>query len=92
MIVFAIVLGTILFWATSNVCEYNFVVEKKTKQLNIVAKEIDPSIPNAKVYYFQELNCNDVDLSWDHFRFLKIINQGLSVRTDTIKCPIAPPD
>tara|TARA_A100001015_G_scaffold40935_2_gene44787 strand:- start:3547 stop:3816 length:270 start_codon:yes stop_codon:yes gene_type:complete len=72
MIVFAIVLGTILFWATSNVCQYNFVVEKKTKQLNIVAKEIDPSIPNAKVYYFQELNCNDVDLSWDYERVLEI--------------------
>ncbi len=71
MILFAIVLGTILFWATSNVCEYNFAVEKKTKQLNIVAKEIDPSIPNAKVYYFQELNCNDVNLSWDYERVLE---------------------
>ena len=29
MITFAIVLSTILFWATSNVCRYNFAIEKK---------------------------------------------------------------
>ena len=45
MITFAIVLSTILFWATSNVCRYNFAIEKKTNQLNILAQEIDASIP-----------------------------------------------
>ena len=70
MITFAIVLSTILFWATSNVCRYNFAIEKKTNQLNILAQEIDPSIPMAKVYYFKELNCNNVNLNWDYERVM----------------------
>ena len=70
MINFAIVLSTILFWATSNVCRYNFAIEKKTNQLNILAQEIDPSIPMAKVYYFKELNCNNVNLTWDYERVM----------------------
>ncbi len=70
MIIFAIVLSTILFWATSNVCRYNFAIEKKTNQLNILAQEIDPSIPMAKVYYFKELNCNNVNLTWDYERVM----------------------
>ena len=68
MIFFLIILSTILFWTPSNVCRYNFTVEKKTDQLNIIAAEIDPSIPMAKVYYFKELNCNNVDLSFDYDR------------------------
>ena len=78
MITFAIVLSSILFWATSNVCRYNFTIEKKTNQLNILAQEIDPSIPMAKVYYFKELNCNDVDFSWDYERVLSNL-QTISV-------------
>ena len=70
MIAFAIILSTILFWATSNVCRYNFAIEKKTNQLNIIAQEIDPSIPMAKVYYFKELNCNNVNLTWDYERVM----------------------
>ena len=70
MIAFAIILSTILFWATSNVCRYNFAIEKKTNQLNILAQEIDPSIPMAKVYYFKELNCNNVNLTWDYERVM----------------------
>ena len=70
MIAFAIILSTILIWATSNVCRYNFAIEKKTNQLNIIAQEIDASIPMAKVYYFKELNCNDVDLTWDYERVM----------------------
>ena len=70
MILFAIILSSILFWATSNDCRYNFAIEKKTNQLNIIAQEIDPSIPLAKVYYFKELNCNDVDLNWDYERVM----------------------
>ena len=70
MITFAIVLSTILFWATSNVCRYNIAIEKKTNQLNILAQEIDPSIPMAKVYYFKELNCNNVNLTWDYERVM----------------------
>ena len=74
---FFIILSTILFWTTSNVCRYNFVIEKKTNQLNILAAEIDPSIPMARVFYFNELNCNKVNLSWDYQRVinnLKIIS------------------
>ena len=77
MILFAIVLGTILFWASTNVCRYNFAIEKKTKEFNLIVEDIDPSIANAKVYYYTELNCNDIDLSWDYERVienLKIIS------------------
>ena len=70
MIAFAIILSTILFWATSNVCRYNFAIEKKTNQLNIIAQEIDASIPMAQVYYFKELNCNNVNLNWDYERVM----------------------
>ena len=77
MILFAIVLGTILYWASTNVCRYNFAIEKKTKEFNLIVEDIDPSIANAKVYYYTELNCNDIDLSWDYERVienLKIIS------------------
>ena len=43
-------------------------LKKKTNELNIIAQQIDPSIPMAKVYYFKELNCNNVDLSFDYDR------------------------
>ena len=77
MILFAIVLGTILFWVSTNVCRYNFAIEKKTKEFNLIVEDIDPSIANAKVYYYTELNCNDINLSWDYERVienLKIIS------------------
>lgn len=77
MILFAIVLGTILYWASTNVCRYNFAIEKKTKEFNLIVEDIDPSIANAKVYYYTELNCNDINLSWDYERVienLKIIS------------------
>ena len=70
-------LGTILFWASTNVCRYNFAIEKKTNEFNLIVEDIDPSIANAKVYYYTELNCNDIDLSWDYERVienLKIIS------------------
>ena len=38
---------------------------KRTNILNVVTDEIDPDLWNAKVYFYQELNCNDVDLEWD---------------------------
>ena len=68
MVFFFVVLSTIMFWTTSNVCRYNFTIEKKTNELNIIAQQIDPSIPMAKVYYFKELNCNNVDFSFDYDR------------------------
>ena len=60
-----------MFWATSNVCRYNFAIEKKTNQLNIIAQEIDPSIPLAKVYYFKELNCKPIK---SEFKYQRIVN------------------
>ena len=79
MIAFAIVLGTILFWASTNVCRYNFAIEKKTNEFNLIVGDIDPSIANAKVFYYKELNCNDIDLSWnyerviDNFKIISVI-------------------
>ena len=71
MIFIAIVLSTILYWATSNVCKYNFALEKRTDILNVVTEEINPNLGNAKVYYYEELNCRDVDLTWDIDRIVK---------------------
>jgi len=65
MIFFGIVIASILFWATSNVCRYNFALEKRTETLNIVTEELDPSLGNAKYYVYDELNCSNVDISWD---------------------------
>jgi len=66
-----IILSALMYWTTSNVCRYNFTIEKKTNDINIILSEIDPSIPMAKVYYFKELNCNTVDLTWDYERIIK---------------------
>ena len=65
MIFFAIIISAVIYWATSNVCKYNFALEKRTNILNVVTDEIDPSLGNARYYIYRELNCNDVDLDWD---------------------------
>ena len=65
MMFFAIIISTMLYWATSNVCRYNFALEKRTNIINIVTEEIDPTLGNAKYYVYRELNCSDVDLDWD---------------------------
>ena len=65
MIFFAIIISAILFWGTSNVCKYNFALEKRTNILNVVTDEIDPSLGNAKYYVYRELNCDNVVLDWD---------------------------
>jgi hypothetical protein len=70
MTFFAIIISTMLYWATSNVCKYNFALEKKTNIINIVTEEIDPTLGNAKYYVYKELNCNDVDLDWDFERVM----------------------
>ena len=79
MIFFAIIISAILYWATSNVCKYNFALEKRTNILNVVTDEIDPSLGNARYYVYRELNGNDVDLDWDvdrvvdNFRAITVI-------------------
>ena len=71
MIFFAIVISSILYWATSNVCKYNFALEKKTQTLNVITENIYPSLGNAKNYVYKELNCNDVYLEWDYERVIE---------------------
>ena len=71
MFFFATVLSIVLYWAASSVCRYNFALEKNTEILNIVTQEIDPTLGNAKVYYYEELNCSEVDLDWDIDRIVR---------------------
>ena len=78
MIFISIIIISLMYWATSNVCRYNFTIEKRTNQLNIIASEIKPAIPLTEVYYFRELNCNDVNLTWDYERVIRNFN-ALSV-------------
>ena len=65
MLVVAMIITALVYWATTNVCRYNFALEKRTNILNVVTDEIDPSLGNARYYVYRELNCNDVDLDWD---------------------------
>ena len=74
MILIGVIIMSLMYWATSNVCRYNFTIERKTKQLNIIAQELKPSLPLAEIYYFKELNCNSVNLEWDVDRVLRNLN------------------
>jgi len=49
-------------------------LKKKTDELNLIAEEITPSIPLTEIYYFKELNCNKVDLTWNFGRVLQNLN------------------
>jgi len=71
MIFISIFISAILLWATSNICRYNFALEKKTNILNIVTDDIGPSLGTAKYYVFRELNCNAVDANWDLERVME---------------------
>lgn len=42
--------------------------------LKVITEEIDPSLGNAEVYYFSELNCSTIDLSWSLNRVIKNMN------------------
>ena len=74
MIVIAIIISTLLYWATSNVCRYNFALEKRTEELNIVSAEVQPTLGLAKIYYYEELNCNDIELDWNLERIIDNFN------------------
>ena len=39
MIFFAVIISAALYWATSNVCRYNFALEKKTNTLLLNSTE-----------------------------------------------------
>ena len=71
IILLAILILSILYWATTNVCRYNFAIEKRTKVLNIVTEELDPTLGRAEYYQYVELNCNEIDLDWDIDRVIE---------------------
>ena len=50
------------------------LLKKKTNELNIIAAELVPALPLTEVYYFRELNCNDVNLTWDYERVMRNLN------------------
>jgi hypothetical protein len=74
MIVVAIIITALLYWATSNVCKYNFALEKKTAEINIVSAEVQPTLGLAKIYYYEELNCNAIELDWELERIIDNFN------------------
>ena len=70
-VLIAIVLSYFMYWSTSSLFRYNFVLDKKTKILNEISNEINPSLGTAKVYYFKELNC---ETTKSEFKYQRIIN------------------
>ena len=74
MIVVAMIISALLYWATTNVCKYNFALEKKTSEINIVSAEVQPTLGLARIYYYNELNCNDIELDWDLERIINNFN------------------
>ena len=74
MIVVAMIIASLLYWATTNVCRYNFALEKRTDKINIVRAEVQPTLGLAKVYYYEELNCNAIELDWDLERIIDNFN------------------
>jgi len=74
MIVVAMIITALLYWTTSNVCKYNFALEKRTSEINIISAEVQPTLGLAKVYYYEELNCNAIELDWDLERIIDNFN------------------
>ena len=74
MIIVAMIITALLYWATTNVCKYNFALEKRTDEINIVSAEVQPTLGLAKVYYYEELNCNNIELDWDLERIIDNFN------------------
>ena len=74
MIVLAMIITALLYWATTNVCRYNFALEKRTSEINIISAEVQPTLGLAKIYYYEELNCNDIELDWNLERIIDNFN------------------
>ena len=74
MLVVAMIITALVYWATTNVCRYNFALEKKTSEINIISAKVQPTLGLAKIYYYEELNCNDVELDWDLERIIDNFN------------------
>ena len=71
IIILGVLIASILYWANTNVCRYNFAIEKRTNVLNIVTKELDPTLGRDEYYQYVELNCNEIDLDWDIDRVIE---------------------
>jgi len=65
MVFFIMVLSSLIYWASSNVCKYNLALERHTNLINSITEEINPSLGNAKYYSYSELDCRDIDLDWN---------------------------
>ena len=74
MLVVAMIITALGHWATTNVCRYNFALEKRTSEINIISAEVQPTLGLARIYYYEELNCNDVELDWDLERIIDNFN------------------
>ncbi len=74
MLVVAMIITALVYWATTNVCKYNFALEKRTSEINIVSAEVQPTLGLAKIYYYEELNCNAIELDWDLERIIDNFN------------------
>ena len=73
-IIIGITIFMILTWVTQNVCRYNFALDKKKNLMNIISDEVKPSLGLTEVYYYKELNCNDVNFSLDLNRIINNFN------------------
>ena len=67
----ALVVSSIVYWSLSNICRFNYSIDKKTKILNEIAKEADIDFGSAKVYYFKELNCLPTDTEFEFQRLMR---------------------
>ena len=74
MIIVAIIISALLYWATTNVCRYNFALERRTAEINIVSAEVQPTLGLARIYYYNELNCNNIQLDWNLKRIIDNFN------------------
>ena len=54
MTITALIISFILYWATSSVCNFNKVLDKKANFENVLSKEVKPSLGYTKLYYFEE--------------------------------------
>ena len=67
----ALVVSSIVYWSLSNICRFNYSIDKKTKILNEIAKEADIDFGSTKVYYFKELNCLPTDTEFEFQRLMR---------------------
>ena len=70
-ILVALVVSSIMYWSLSNICRFNYSIDKKTKILNEIAKEADIDFGSTKVYYFKELNCLPTDTEFEFQRLMR---------------------